>query len=205
MLSEGRKRDAAANAVLALSFAANAAQSPQSLVSSGKVEAPGVAGMQRLMDPRKKRKDLDLQRVSHSARNRKMKTFKEFVEEAYLFEMRKEDKVAGKAKTPLTVKSSRKSVEPAPEGSGRKWKTTSHMVGNPTVSAGRFKQGAQGGDAYGYKRHAHGGAADWTAAGKSRGVKKVKGEKKPEVGHTTPAQKVANRRANQAYLFGKSR
>lgn len=70
MLDEGRKRDAAANAVLALSFAANAAQSPQSLVSSGKVEAPGVANMQRLMDPRKKRKDLDLQRVSHSARNR---------------------------------------------------------------------------------------------------------------------------------------
>ena len=71
MLDEGRKRDAAANAVLALSFAANAAQSPQSLVSSGKVEAPGVANMQRLMDPRKKRKDLDLQRVAHSARNRK--------------------------------------------------------------------------------------------------------------------------------------
>jgi hypothetical protein len=45
MLDEGRKRDAAANAVLALSFAANAAQSPQSLVSSGKVEAPGVANM----------------------------------------------------------------------------------------------------------------------------------------------------------------
>jgi len=83
MLSEGRKRDAAANAVLALSFAANAAQSPQALVKSGSIEAPGVAGMQRLMDPRKKRKDLDLQRVSHSARN---KTFREFVEEAYLIE-----------------------------------------------------------------------------------------------------------------------
>jgi hypothetical protein len=83
MLSEGRKRDAAANAVLALSFAANAAQSPQALVKSGSIEAPGVANMQRLMDPRKKRKDLDLQRVSHSARN---KTFKEFVEEAYLIE-----------------------------------------------------------------------------------------------------------------------
>jgi hypothetical protein len=83
MLSEGRKRDAAANAVLALSFAANAAQSPQALVKSGSIEAPGVAGMQRLMDPRKKRRDLDLQRVSHSARN---KTFREFVEEAYLIE-----------------------------------------------------------------------------------------------------------------------
>lgn len=86
MLDEGRKRDAAANAVLALSFAANAAQSPQALVSSGKDAAPGFANMQRLMDPRKKRKDLDLQRVSHSARNRKLKTFKEFVEEAYIIE-----------------------------------------------------------------------------------------------------------------------
>ena len=89
MLDEGRKRDAAANAVLALSFAANAAQSPQSLVSSGKDAAPGFANMQRLMDPRKKRKDLDLQRVSHSARNRKLKTFKEFVEEAYIVEIHK--------------------------------------------------------------------------------------------------------------------
>lgn len=88
MLDEGRKRDAAANAVLALSFAANAAQSPQALVKSGNVEAPGVANMQRLMDPRRKRKDLDLQRVSHSARNRKLKTFKEFVEQASLIEAR---------------------------------------------------------------------------------------------------------------------
>jgi hypothetical protein len=83
MLEEGRRRDAAANAVLGAAFALSAAQSPQSLVKSGHIEAPGVAGMQRLMDPRKKRKDLDLQRVSHSARN---KTFKEFVEEAYLIE-----------------------------------------------------------------------------------------------------------------------
>jgi hypothetical protein len=87
MLDEGRKRDAAANAVLALSFAANAAQSPQSLVSSGKVEAPGVVGMQRLMDSRKKRKNLDLQTISHSARN---KTFREFIEEAYLIEAKQQ-------------------------------------------------------------------------------------------------------------------
>ena len=134
-----------------------------------------------------------------------MKTFREFLEEANLFEMRKEDKVAGKTKTPLTVPSSRKSIQPAPEGSGRKWKTTSYTTGNPAVSSGRYRQGAQGGDAYGYKRHAHGGAADWTEAGKSRGVKKVRGEKKPEAGHITPAQKVQYKRANQAYLFGRSR
>lgn len=134
-----------------------------------------------------------------------MKTFREFLEEANLFEMRKEDKVAGKTKTPLTVPSGRKSIQPAPEGSGRKWKTTSYTTGNPAVTSGRFRQGARGGDAYGYKRHPHGGAADWTEAGTSRGVKKVKGEKKPEAGHITPAQKVADRRANQAYLFGRSR
>ena len=38
MLQEGRKRDAAANTLLALSFAANAAQSPKDLVRSGHVE-----------------------------------------------------------------------------------------------------------------------------------------------------------------------
>jgi hypothetical protein len=129
-----------------------------------------------------------------------MKTFEEFLEEAYFFEMRKEDKVAGKKKTPLKVPSSRKSIQPAPEGSGRKWKTTSYMTGNPAVSSGRFRQGAQGGDAYGYKRHEHGGAADWTEAGSKRGVKKVRGEKKPEVGHMSPAYKVASRRKNAEYL-----
>jgi len=90
MLDEGRRRDAAANTFantfLGAAFALGAAQSPEALVSSGKEAAPGFANMQRLMDPRKKRKDLDLQRVAHSARNRKLKTFKEFVEEASLIE-----------------------------------------------------------------------------------------------------------------------
>jgi hypothetical protein len=87
MLSEGRKRDAAANAILALSFAANAAQSPQALVRSGNVEAPGIQLMSNMMRKRKEaNRNLDSGRVSHPARNRKMKTFKEFVEEAYLVE-----------------------------------------------------------------------------------------------------------------------
>ena len=134
-----------------------------------------------------------------------MKTFKEFLEEATLFEMRREDKVAGKQKTPLKIASGRKSIQPAPEGSGRKWKTTSYTTTNPVVSSGRFRQGAQGGSAYGYKRHAHGGAAPWTEAGKSRGVKKVRGEKKPEPGHITPAVKVATKRAKAEYWSGRSR
>ncbi len=84
MLSEGRKRDAAANAVLALSFAANAAQSPQSFVTSGKTAAPSLPLMGELMRKRKEaNRNLDSSRVSEPARNRKKKTFKEFVEETY--------------------------------------------------------------------------------------------------------------------------
>jgi hypothetical protein len=89
MLSEGRKRDAAANAVLALSFAANAAQSPQSLVRSGHDAAPGLPLMGELMRKRKEaNRNLDSARVSEPARNRKRKTFKEFVEQASLIEAR---------------------------------------------------------------------------------------------------------------------
>jgi hypothetical protein len=85
MLSEGRKRDTVANALLALSFAANAAQSPESLVTSGKTAAPNLPLMGELMRKRKEaNRNLDSARVSEPARNRKKKTFKEFVEEATL-------------------------------------------------------------------------------------------------------------------------
>lgn len=90
MLSEGRKRDAAANTLLALSFAANAAQSPQALVKSGSVEAPGIQLMSNMMRKRKEaERNLDSGSVSHPARNKKMKTFKEFVEEVSLQEAKK--------------------------------------------------------------------------------------------------------------------
>jgi len=94
-----------------------------------------------------------------------MKTFIEFLEEAYLVEMRKEDKVAGKKKTPLTIErtrtlTTRGSVRRSPEGSGNKWKVTpaktethTDVTGNPLVSTGRYRQGARGGSEYGYKRH----------------------------------------------------
>lgn len=58
--------------LLATSFALSAGQSPEALIRSGHIEGPGIAGMQRLMNPRKKPKDLDLGRVSHSARNKKL-------------------------------------------------------------------------------------------------------------------------------------
>jgi len=144
-----------------------------------------------------------------------MKTFQEFIKEAYVAEMRKEDKVKGKTKTPLTIDRTRTYSTPgsarrAPEGSSKKWivtpgKTETHTDKdiNPTVSGGRFKQGGSGGSEYNYRRHAHGGAASWQdrpGAGAARGVKKVKGEKKPEVGHLTPAYRVASRRRNAQYL-----
>ena len=88
MLSEGRKRDAAANAVLGIAFAANAAQSPKDFVKSGHIESPGVVQMQRTIgDPRKKPKDLNKEPVTRRGTKLKEgKTFKEFLEEAYLYE-----------------------------------------------------------------------------------------------------------------------
>jgi len=84
-LEEGRKRDTAANALLALSFAASAAQSPKDLIRSGNIEGPGVQLMSRMMNKRKKAtaSELDNPRVSEPARNR---TFKEFLELCELIE-----------------------------------------------------------------------------------------------------------------------
>ena len=91
MLSEGRKRDTAANALLSLSFAANPAQSPKDFVRSGHIESPGVVQMQRTFgDPRKKPKDLNREPViRRGTKLKEGKTFKEFVEEAYLIEARR--------------------------------------------------------------------------------------------------------------------
>lgn len=84
-LEEGRKRDTAANALLALSFAASAAQSPKDLIRSGNIEGPGMQLMSRMMNKRKKAtaSGLDNPRVSEPARNR---TFKEFLELCELIE-----------------------------------------------------------------------------------------------------------------------
>ena len=85
MINEARKRDTAANALLALSFAASAAQSPKDLIRSGNIEGPGMQLMSRMMNKRKKAtaSGLDNPRVSEPARNR---TFKEFLELCELIE-----------------------------------------------------------------------------------------------------------------------
>lgn len=143
-----------------------------------------------------------------------MKTFKEFLEEAYLSEMRKEDKVKGKQKTPLYATIKRQSIQPAPEGSGKKWEKTSQsdkVISGP-AGTGRFRQGmghknvygTTGGAGYGYKRHAHGGGGSGAEApGTSRGVKRTqtiqqRRERSPEEGRT-PAQKVSDKRKKAAY------
>jgi len=78
VINEARKRDHLSNAVLGLSFAASALQSPSAFVNSGKIEGPGIQLMSRMMERRKKADaNLDSGRVSHPARNRKKVEVKE--------------------------------------------------------------------------------------------------------------------------------
>lgn len=148
-----------------------------------------------------------------------MKTYQEFVVEAYLIEMRKEDKVAGKQKTPLytVVKSAR--VEKQPEGSDTRWKVKKfeRKTVSQGASLGRYKQGmldietnpyASRHEVAGtYKRHAHGGGGYGAEApGVKRGVKKVPGEKKGrQFGDgLSPAEKVALKRKGSSMDGGYS-
>ena len=135
MISEASRRDKIANAVLGAAFALSAAQSPKDFVRTGNIESPGTALMQTWGRRRgEAERNLNSARVSDPARNRKkMKTFREFLEEAVLIsEMRKEDKVAGKQKTPLyNVKTSKK-LEKTPEG---KWEMETTTYKRPSEAA----------------------------------------------------------------------
>ena len=134
MISEASRREKIANAVLGATFALSAAQSPKDFVRTGNIESPGTALMQTWGRKRgEAERNLNSARVSDPARNRKkMKTFREFVGEAYLSEMRKEDKVAGKQKTPLyNVKTSKK-LEKTPEG---KWEMETTTYKRPSEAA----------------------------------------------------------------------
>jgi hypothetical protein len=83
MLDEARKREKIANAFLAATMAASAAQSPKDFVRTGHIEAPGTALMQMWGKKRgEAERNLDSGRVSHPARNRKKKTFEEFILES---------------------------------------------------------------------------------------------------------------------------
>lgn len=78
VISEAKKRARVADAIFGLSFAANALQSPLHFVKTGHVEAPSVALMQTWSRRRgEAERNLDSGRVSHPARNRKIKKVNE--------------------------------------------------------------------------------------------------------------------------------
>ena len=145
-----------------------------------------------------------------------MKTFKEFLEEAYLYEMRKR-----KEKTPmyLTKTQISKKAEKTPEG---KWvinKTEfQYQRPNPDVSTARRAQGMTAApedapyprhDHPNRQRHEHGGGG-WGARdnkpGEGRGVKRTQTIQQrrerpdwdPTVDNRTPAEKVRDKRLKAA-------
>ena len=134
MISEASRREKIANAVLGATFALSAAQSPKDFVRTGNIESPGTALMQTWGRKRgEAERNLNSARVSDPARNRKkMKTLKEFLEEAYLSEMRKVDKVAGRPKTPLYNDKTSKKLEKTPEG---KWEMETTTYKRPSEAA----------------------------------------------------------------------
>jgi hypothetical protein len=205
MLDEARKREKVANAFLAATLAASAAQSPRDFVRTGHIEAPGTALMQIFGRKRgEAERNLDSGRVV--ARNVKKKTFKEFVEEAYLYEMRKEDKVKGKQKTPMYLNKTSGSVKKTPEG---KWELEKMKLKRPNPDAviGRRRQGMTaapehsphpgwGSEREQLRRHEHGGGgsgAKDNKPGELRGKKRVPGAKRERDFNTdgpSPAMKV---------------
>ena len=145
-----------------------------------------------------------------------MKTFKEFLEEAYLVEMRKEDKVRGETKTPLHVTSTSGRVVKTPEG-GLEVKKSTRKSLSPRASTGRMKQGMIDKETQPYAtrmpgaaRHAHGGGGYGAEkAGRLRGVRRTETiqqrRERPFSAGPTPAQKVALKRAQQSRSTGGGR
>lgn len=164
---------------------------------------------------------------------KKMKTFKEFIEEAYLIqEMRKEDKVKGKKKTPMYLSLTNKKAEKTPEG---KWeiKKTEYKRPNPDAMVGRMRQGMTaspedapapsgwGSEREQLRRHPHGGGRaiagvdrlpgaktrkpPQAGAGELRGKKKVPGAKRERDWQTegpSPQQKVEWAKAKRSSRVG---
>ena len=217
MLDEARKREKIANAVLGTAMAVTAGQSAADFVKTGHVESPGVALMQMYSKKRKEAdRNLDHGAISSAARNIKVssgrnktvkqekKSLKEFM---HLSEMRKEDKVKGKGRTPLYQTVGKKYIKKDETGHLKVHKSEKKVLA-PLASTGRFKQGMKdptnpytgGSDMPGTVRHPHGGGGSGAKKeGILRGKKKVPGEKKPRTfgDGPTPAEKVANKRANQ--------
>ena len=217
MLDEARKREKLANMALLASLGLTAAQSQKDFLRTGHIEGPGSALMQRFGQKRREaERNLDHGAISQSARNIKdsgarnkkvkqqKKSLKEFM---HLSEMRKEDKVKGKGRTPLYQTVGKKYIKKDETGHLKVHKSEKKVLA-PLASTGRFKQGMKdptnpytgGSDMPGTVRHPHGGGGSGAKKeGILRGKKKVPGEKKPRTfgDGPTPAEKVANKRANQ--------
>jgi hypothetical protein len=174
MLSEASKREKIANAVLGATFALSAVQSPKDFVRTGAIESPGTALMQTWGRRRgEAERNLNSARVSDPARNKKMKkTLKEFLGEAYLYEMRKEDKVAGKQKTPLYT--TRKTIIKSPEGN---WETKTYKRPSEEATFGRSRP-----------LHAHGSRRKGAEQGINRGKSKAN-QKQPYMPTTNAKQR----------------
>jgi hypothetical protein len=127
-----------------------------------------------------------------------MKTFKEFLNETYLVEMRKEDKVKGKKKTPMYLSLTSKKIEKTPEGK-LEVRKTEYKRPNPEASVGRMRQGMTaspedaprnpgwGTERTTLRRQPHG------SGGELRGKKRVPGAKQERNWNTdgpSPAMKV---------------
>ena len=149
-----------------------------------------------------------------------MKTFKEFLEEAYLVEMRKEDKVKGEKKTPLYVTSTSGRVVKNPETGRLEVKKSTRKALSPRASTGRMKQGMIDKETQPYAtrmpgaaRHAQGGGGSGAAApGRLRGVGKIEKQKmdkeqrdrgeRPLGSGQSPAQKVELKKAQRRRSSG---
>lgn len=152
-----------------------------------------------------------------------MKTFKEFLEEAYIYEMRKEDKVKGEKKTPLYVTSTSGRVVKNPETGRLEVKKSTRKALSPRASTGRMKQGMIDKETQPYAtrmpgaaRHAQGGGGSGAEkAGRLRGVGKLekqkmdkekrdKGERPLGTG-ISPAEKVARKKAMRNRQYNEKR
>ena len=143
-----------------------------------------------------------------------MKTFREFLEESYLYEMRKEDKVKGETKTPLHITSTSGRVVKNPETGRSEVKKSTRKALSPRAATGRMKQGMIDRETQPYAtrmpgaaRHAHGGGGSGAEkAGRLRGVKRTETiqqrRERPFNAGPTPAQKVALRKAQRSRSSG---
>jgi hypothetical protein len=82
-------------------------------------------------------------KILQSAKDSRARETRKLNTEDYLYEMRKEDKVRGKKKTPLYITRTKKTLIPASEGDKKKWKlnVVKDKTMSPEASGGRFRAG----------------------------------------------------------------